>query len=150
MTASNEYRSLRQGDEISGDILVIGDDPVSGSVVFQLPRSQEVIFVKEDDRLVEFADKRATETIVVRSVIDFIRETTIRCRSAIVATSRDSQNLLVAQHLRLGFGLELIVVRVNDPQNLDAFGDLMVETIDVADIVGSALVRQLEQPRDHS
>jgi len=62
--------------------------------------------------------------------------------SAIVATSEDSHNLLLVQHLLAEFDLDEIVVRVNHPRNIEAYTDLPVAVVDAAGVTGSALVHQ--------
>jgi trk system potassium uptake protein TrkA len=49
--------------------------------------------------------------------------------AAVVATARDRTNLLVAQQLKTAAGVDDLVVRVNDPDRVDVFAAIGVETL---------------------
>jgi trk system potassium uptake protein TrkA len=56
-----------------------------------------------------------------------------------VASGSDSRNLLTAQLLAVRFGVDRIIVRVNDPRNYSAFEDIDVETVDATYVLAAAL-----------
>lgn len=142
-TDSPEQRGRQQGDDSGTGILVIGDDAVGVSVVRQLGRPEDTIFVGMDDRLVDRTADHMERGEIGRLADLFDGDIGITPRAAIVATSQDSRNLLLSQRLRLAFDLEAIAVRVDDPQNIDAFADLPVDLVDCTHLVGSELVRRL-------
>lgn len=108
-----------------------------------------MIYVGMDDWNPAHEDESVQLTLGIERVIDLLRlEFDTVPSTALVATSEDSKNLLLAVHLQGEFGIEDIVVRVNDPQYLDAFADLSLEVVDVASIVGAALAENLQQAND--
>lgn len=146
MTSSPNRPDQQQEAARSRGTLVVGDDPVGNSAVSHLAQRGDVIFVGMGDSGVDPADEHAQSTLEIDQVTDLFRgEIDVALDAAIIATSQDSQNLLIVMHLQQEFDFEEIVVRVNDPQYIDAFADLSVDLIDVADIVGAALAQKLDR-----
>ncbi|APW98159.1 potassium transporter [Halobiforma lacisalsi AJ5] len=69
-------------------------------------------------------------------------------RACIVAatTADDDTNLLVSQLARTKFGVETVVARVNQPDNVDSFKALDVQAIDVASATAWSLDNEIERP----
>lgn len=127
------------------NILVIGDDAVGISIIRHLDRAETVFFIGRDDEFPTRVEEHAQNVLETSKIPDFIEEIDTIPDSAVVATSQDSQNLLFVQHLLIEFDMREIVVRLNVPQNIEAYADLPVALIDATDIVGAALAQQLEQ-----
>lgn len=63
---------------------------------------------------------------------------------AIVVSDDDSANLLAAQLLRVTFGVEHIVIRVNGPLNYDSFEDLDFVRVCASSALAEALAETLD------
>lgn len=145
MTPSPNHRDHTQEEERIGDVLVIGDDSVSSSIVRYLTHTVTVIFLERDIPFPTRVEEHARKVIEVSGAHELIKEIDTTPGSAIVATSQDGRNLLFVQHLLLEFDMVGIVVRVNNPQNINAYDDLPVAVVDATDLVGSALAQQLRR-----
>jgi Trk K+ transport system NAD-binding subunit len=64
----------------------------------------------------------------------------------VVATGRDSTNLLLAQVLRSTYGVERLTVLVEDPSKHAAFDALGVQLVCVTDLLATTLVDRLDRP----
>lgn len=64
----------------------------------------------------------------------------------VVATGRDSTNLLLAQVLRSTYGVERLTVLVEDPSKHTAFDALGVQLVCVTDLLATTLVDRLDRP----
>lgn len=140
-----------QGDSgtRSHGVLVIGDDPVSNRLANHFTTHENIFFVGVGDSLFDSSEEHQKSSLEITGVTDLFEvDIEITPKTAIVATSDDSQNLLIVLHLQQKLEIEDIVVRVNDPQYIDAFADLSVELIDVASIVGAVLVERVDPSID--
>jgi Trk K+ transport system NAD-binding subunit len=63
--------------------------------------------------------------------------------AVVAATTSDGSNLLIAQLARARFGVERVVVRVNDPDHLETFRPLEYETVCATGNVEDELARRL-------
>lgn len=108
-------------------------------------RPLDVAFVDDDSTVVRKA-RRSGLSAATATLTDpqELRQADVdRARAAIVATPRDSTNLLVVQHLRTRFGVEQVAVLVNDPQNHDAYESLDVDVLCGSTTLASALAELL-------
>ena len=127
------------------EILITGGDGFVGEVLAdQLANdSATVVFLDENERAVE----RAAETGADARISDpskaamLDREDIEGMGTAIVASQKDSHNLLVAQLLRLR-RIERVIALVNDPRNVEAFAEAGIEPVSASTILASALNRQ--------
>lgn len=62
--------------------------------------------------------------------------------AVVVAGRDDAENLLVAQLARSRFGVDRIVVLVNDPRRLPAFEALDMEAVDATAVLGRAVAER--------
>ena len=70
---------------------------------------------------------------------------------AVLALSRDRRTLLVAQLLRTRFGVDDVVVLLNDPDRGDVFAEtatVVCGTTRLADALGDAVERTLSEPTE--
>lgn len=139
----------RRSGSRSNGILVIGNDSVGNRVANQLDDIGGTIFVGLGDSPFDSPEESDPLTLEIDRITDlFEADFDITPTTAIVATSEDSQNLLIVSHLREKFDIDHIVVRVNEPQNIEVFADLSVDLVDVASIVGSVLTERLDPSRN--
>lgn len=136
----------RQADRRNEGILVVGDDSVSIRAAHQLSEADNMIYIRMGDGDLLDEDPPAPLFLEIDRVTDLLRlELDTLPRIALVATSEDSQNLLLVVHIKQQFDIEDVIVRLNDPQYFDAFADLAVDVVDVATIVAAGLAEPLEQ-----
>jgi NhaP-type Na+/H+ or K+/H+ antiporter/Trk K+ transport system NAD-binding subunit len=69
-----------------------------------------------------------------------------RARSVIAATGDDDKNLLVAQLSSSKFGVDTVIARVNEPDNVEPFEELGVETVSESSSTAWAIDNRIERP----
>jgi NhaP-type Na+/H+ or K+/H+ antiporter/Trk K+ transport system NAD-binding subunit len=119
-------------DIIPMTILVIGGGRLGRTLVERLDeRGENPIIVERDEATV--TELRAQGYSVVRgngtnaAVLD---EAGVKDAKMVVATTGDDdQNILACQTARIKFGVDDLISRVNDVENVEAFEDLGVRTI---------------------
>lgn len=131
-------------------IVILGGGELGTMLCEQLQTGyNDVTFFDENVHVVE----RATEQRLTARAVDDVRDvgplaelgldfTTV----VVVATERDSSNLLIAQLVKSRFDVERVVVRINDPQNRPAFGELEVEGVCTSQILARALATVVTNP----
>ncbi len=136
-------------DVIPMRVLIVGSGRVGRALAERLEgRDEEVILLDVDDRAVEkarekgFAVRRGDATN--REVLAKAGANNARVVAA--TTSNDDVNLLAAQLGRNAFDAETVVARVNDPDNVDAFEDLDVETITAGMSIAWSMDNVIERP----
>nr|WP_254282258.1 cation:proton antiporter [Haloarcula salina] len=111
-------------------------------------RGEEVVLIDRDPDTVERV--RADGHRVVSgdatdaAVLD--RAGAERAGVVVAATADDDVNLLVAQLATTRFGVDTVVARANQPDNVAAFEDLDVETISAGFAVADAIDDAVERP----
>lgn len=133
-------------------ILILGGGHVGVTLAQRLDEFGEVVVFDSDPLVVERAERAGViaHEADVTSARDLDRHDIGATDLAVVASDDDGSNLLTAQLLRVRFDVEHIVVRVNDPRNVDSFAD-HVETVCTASAVADALGDRFdadEQSRD--
>jgi NhaP-type Na+/H+ or K+/H+ antiporter len=136
-------------DVIPMRVVIVGAGRVGRDIAERLEqRGEEVVLVEASDVAVERARNQgyrvtqgdATEAAVLE------RAGADNAKVVVTATSDDDVNLLVAQIARTTFGAETVVSRANQPENLEAFRDLDVETVSASEAVGAAMDNAIERP----
>ena len=131
--------------------LIVGGDHVGGQLAVRLADVDAVQYLDDDPvdateagvvgRDVDITDRRQLERVGLDDV-----------ETVVVASERDSVNLLVSQLIRTSFDVDRVIVRINDPRNRDLFEATGVETVCVADALARALeaavMRNTEDPAD--
>jgi trk system potassium uptake protein TrkA len=125
-------------------IVIIGGNAVGQTLAAQLDTTyNEVLFIDEDEHVIECADESGLAT----TAIDDIRESASTdildvdlSTIIVVASARDSANLLIAQLIRNRFDVGRLIVRVNDPQNHSVFADLGLDAVYSTPVLAAALV----------
>ncbi len=111
-------------------------------------RGEEVVLIDSDPETVErvrtaghrVVDGDATAAAVLE------RAGADRAGVVVAATADDDVNLLVAQLATTRFGVDTVVARANQPDNVEAFEDLDVETISAGFAVADAMDDAIERP----
>jgi len=141
---------------MGNDIVVIGGDGAVGETLAgQLAGgSTTVVFLNEDENAVERAAGAGADAQVTdpSEAATFDHEDIKEAGIAIVASRKDSHNLLVSQFLRLR-RTERVIALVNDPGNVEAFAAAGIEPVSAATVLADALDRQrrvIERPERSS
>ncbi|MWV65832.1 potassium transporter [Halorubrum sp. JWXQ-INN 858] len=69
-----------------------------------------------------------------------------RTKLVVAGTAVDDTNLLISQLAKNKFGVETVIARVNDPDNVAAFDALDVRAIDVSSAMAWSLDNEIERP----
>lgn len=111
-------------------ILILGGGHVGVTLAERLDEFGEIAVLDPNPTVVERAENAGVTAheADVTSVRDLDRHDVGATDLAVVASDDDGSNLLTAQLLRVQFDVEHIVVRVNDPRNVESFDDC-VETV---------------------
>lgn len=134
------------GSSGSQRALVLGGGHVGRTVATHLSGDYDVAFVSRNRQMVE----RTTRDGVTAHHADELDAKALAeagaegISFAVVASASDAVNLLVAQLLRTRFGVENVVIRVDDSEKLDSFDNLDVETVCVPDLLVAEVSQRLE------
>lgn len=134
-------RVKRNGRESTAQIAVLGGGHVGAALARHLDdEATTIVFLDPDPAAVERAGNAGVTAheADTTSVRDLDRHDVDGTDLAVVASDDDGSNLLAAQLLRVQFDVEHVVVRVNDPRNVDSFADC-VETVCATSAVADAL-----------
>lgn len=130
---------------MTSEILITGGDGSVGEVLADQLTSDSVtvVFLDEHERAVERAAEAGADARMSdpseAAILD--REDIEEMGTAIVASQKDSHNLLVAQLLRLR-RIERVIALVNDPRNVEAFAAAGIEPVSASAALAGALNRQ--------
>ncbi|PSP84991.1 potassium transporter [Halobacteriales archaeon QS_1_68_17] len=136
-------------DVIPMRVIIVGGGKVGRALAERLQdRGENVVFVEEDGENVERARNEGftvhmgdgTDTEVLRSA------GADNARIVAAVTGDDDANLLVSQLASSKFGVEEVIARANNPDNVEAFEDLGVRTISSAMATAWAIDNQIERP----
>jgi NhaP-type Na+/H+ or K+/H+ antiporter len=136
-------------DVIPMRVIIVGGGKVGRSLAERLEdRGENVVIVEERERVVERARNAGftvhrgdgTDTEVLRAAGGE------NAKTVVAATGDDDANLLVAQLSKSKFGVDRIIARANNPDNVEAFEDLGVSTISSAMATAWAIDNQIERP----
>ncbi|EMA43642.1 NAD(P)-binding protein [Halococcus saccharolyticus] len=130
---------------MNSETVVIGGDGAVGEVLAGqlVGTSAAVVFLDEDERAVEHAAEAGADARVgdPSEAATLDREDIEEMGTAIVASQKDSHNLLVAQLLQLR-RTERVIALVNDPKNVEAFTAAGIEPVSASTVLAGALDRQ--------
>ncbi|RNJ27209.1 potassium transporter [Halosegnis longus] len=130
-------------------VLVIGGGRVGRTLAGRLEeRGENVVIIENDETQIEIARNEGhtvhigdgTDTEVLKSA------GADNARIVAAATGDDDANLLVAQLASSEFGVETVIARANNPDNVGAFEDLGVRTISSTLATAQALDNAIERP----
>jgi NhaP-type Na+/H+ or K+/H+ antiporter len=136
-------------DVIPMRVLVIGSGRVGREVAARLEsRGENVVVIENDETAIERA---RTEGLTVHmgdgTDVDVLRSAGIEnAKTVVAATGSDEVNLFVGQQATTNFDVERVICRANDPDNVEAFDDLGVDTISSTFAVAQAIDNVIERP----
>ncbi|MFC7075008.1 cation:proton antiporter domain-containing protein [Haloarcula halophila] len=130
-------------------VIIVGGGKVGRALAERLEdRGENIVIIEQDESIVERARNEGyaveigdgTDTDVLRSA------GAENAKTVVAATGDDDANLLVSQLASSKFGVERIIARANNPNNVEAFEDLGVRTISSAMATAWAIDNQIERP----
>ncbi|WP_136718067.1 cation:proton antiporter domain-containing protein [Halorientalis salina] len=136
-------------DVIPMRVIIVGGGRVGRSLAERLEdRGENVVIIETEEAMVErtrndgysvvWGDGTDTEVLSEAGGAN--------AKTIIAATGNDDANLLIAQLSNSKFDVETVIARVNNPDNVDAFEDLGVRTIDASMATAWAIDNQIERP----
>lgn len=136
-------------DVIPMRVLIIGGGKVGRALAERLEdRGENVVIIERETDMIELAREAGftvhkgdgTDTDELRS------SGADNAKIVVAATGDDDANLLIAQLAESKFDVETIIARANNPDNVDAFEDLGVRTIDASMATAWAIDNVIERP----
>ncbi|WP_135805673.1 NAD(P)-binding protein [Halorussus marinus] len=132
--------------------LVVGGGHVGRLLAERLATDYEVTFLATAPEAAQRADE---STVTARHVEEISAETLDRIGAgeaslAVVASRTDGSNLLAAQLLRTRFGVDRILMLVNDPDRVDSLETLDVDAVCASDLVASGVNDRLKRSSGES
>ena len=136
-------------DVIPMRIIIVGGGRVGRALAARLEnRGENVVIIERDESAVERARNEGytveigdgTDTAVLQS------GGVGNAKTVVATTSDDDVNLLVAQLASSKFDVDRVLARVNNPDNVEAFQDLDVQTISASMATAWAIDNQIERP----
>jgi NhaP-type Na+/H+ or K+/H+ antiporter len=136
-------------DVIPMRVIIVGGGQVGRALAARLEdRGENVVIIEQDEESVERARNEGyaveigdgTDTDMLRSA------GADNAKTVVAATGDDDANLLVSQLASSKFGVERVIARANNPDNVEAFEDLGVRTISSAMATAWAIDNQIERP----
>lgn len=136
-------------DVIPMRVIIVGGGRVGRALATRLEeRGENVVIVEGDESQVETV-RNAGYTVVSGdgTDMDVLRDAGAEnAKTIVAATSDDDINLLVSQLADAHFDVEDVIARVNDPDNVQPFEDLGVQTISASMATAWAIDNQIERP----
>jgi NhaP-type Na+/H+ or K+/H+ antiporter len=136
-------------DVIPMRVIIVGGGKTGRALAERLAdRGENVVIVEEDEEVVETTRNAGftvewgdgTDTEVLRQA------GAENAKIIVAATGDDDANLLVSQLADSKFDIEKVIARANNPDNVEAFEDLGVNTIDSGMATAWAIDNQIERP----
>ncbi|WP_332897271.1 MULTISPECIES: cation:proton antiporter domain-containing protein [unclassified Haladaptatus] len=136
-------------DVIPMRVIIVGGGKVGRALAERLvDRGENVVIIEQDSSVLQIArdagytvhNGDGTDTDVLRSA------GADNAKTIVAATGDDDVNLLVSQLASSKFGIDRIMARANNPDNVDAFEELGVRTISSALATAYALDNLIERP----
>jgi len=136
-------------DVIPMRVIIVGGGQVGRALAARLEdRGENVVIIEQAEAAVERARNEGyaveigdgTDTDMLRSA------GAENAKTVVAATGDDDANLLVSQLASSKFGVDRVIARANNPDNVEAFEDLGVRTISSAMATAWAIDNQIERP----
>ena len=130
-------------------VIIVGGGQVGRALAERLEdRGENVVIVEGDEATVESLRNDGFAAVIGDGTdTEVLRKSGAEnAKILVAATGDDDTNLLVAQLSKTNFGVEKILAKANNSDNVDAFEDLGVSTISAAMSAAWALDNQIERP----
>ena len=130
-------------------VIIVGGGQVGRALAERLEdRGENVVIIEEDEATVESLRNDGFAAVIGDGTdTEVLRKSGAEnAKILVAATGDDDTNLLVAQLSKTNFGVEKILAKANNSDNVDAFEDLGVSTISAAMSAAWALDNQIERP----
>ena len=130
-------------------VIVVGGGRVGRELAERLEnRGENVVVIEEDP---EVSEQLRNHGFTVRNNdgadVEVLRQAGAeRAKTIVAATGDDDKNLLVAQLGNSKFHVENVIARVNEPDNVDPFNELGVETVSASSSTAWAIDNLIERP----
>jgi NhaP-type Na+/H+ or K+/H+ antiporter/K+/H+ antiporter YhaU regulatory subunit KhtT len=136
-------------DVIPMRVIIIGGGSVGRALAKRLEdRGENVVIVERDAAVVERARNDGFTVHVGdgTDTDDLLAAGGDNSKIVTAATGDDDANLLIAQLAKSEFAPETVIARVNDPDKVDAFEDLGVQTVSSTFATATAIDNMIERP----
>ena len=130
-------------------VIIVGGGQVGRALAERLEdRGENVVIIEEDEATVESLRNDGFAAVIGDGTdTEVLRKSGAEnAKILVAATGDDDTNLFVAQLSKTNFGVEKILAKANNSDNVDAFEDLGVSTISAAMSAAWALDNQIERP----
>ncbi|MDB2243327.1 cation:proton antiporter [Halorubrum ezzemoulense] len=130
-------------------VIIVGGGQVGRALAERLEdRGENVVIIEEDEATVESLRNDGFAAVIGDGTdTEVLRKSGAEnAKILVAATGDDDTNLLVAQLSKTNFGVEKILAKANNSDNVDAFEDLGVSTISAAMSAAWAIDNQIERP----
>jgi len=130
-------------------VIVVGGGRVGWELAERLEnRGENVVVIEEDP---EVSEQLRNHGFTVRNNdgadVEMLRQAGAeRAKTIVAATGDDDKNLLVAQLGNSKFHVENVIARVNEPDNVEPFKELGVETVSASSSTAWAIDNLIERP----
>ena len=130
-------------------VIVVGGGRVGRELGERLEeRGENVVIIEENPAV---AERLRNDGFTVRTDdgadVEVLRQAgASRAKTVVAATGDDDKNLLVAQLGNSKFHVENVIARVNEPDNVDPFNELGVETVSASSSTAWAIDNLIERP----
>jgi NhaP-type Na+/H+ or K+/H+ antiporter/Trk K+ transport system NAD-binding subunit len=130
-------------------VLIIGGGRVGKELGERLEdRGENVVLIEDNEEVIEPLRERG---FTVRkgdgTNVDMLRKAGIsQAKIVVAATGDDDTNLLVSQLASSKFDVGKVITRVNNPDNVDAFEELGVETVSSSSATAWGIDNRIERP----
>ncbi|PHQ45502.1 potassium transporter [Halorubrum sp. C3] len=130
-------------------VIIVGGGQVGRALAKRLEdRGENVVIIENDEATVESLRNDGFSTVIGDGTdTELLRQAGAdNAKIVVAATGDDDANLLVAQLSKTNFGVERVLAKANNSDNVEAFEDLGVSTISAAMSAAWALDNQIERP----
>ena len=130
-------------------VIIVGGGRVGRALAERLEeRGENVVILDENEGVAEeLRSKGLSVRVGDGSNVEFLRSSGAEnAKILVAATGDDDTNLLVAQLAKSNFSPEKIIARVNEPENVEGFNELDIETISSSMSVAWAIDNLIERP----
>ncbi|MFB6142703.1 MAG: cation:proton antiporter [Halorientalis sp.] len=130
-------------------VIIVGGGKVGRALAERLEdRGENVVIVERDEDVVEQIRNEGFAAVWGDGTdTEVLREAGAgNAKTIVAATGDDDANLLVVQLSDSKFDVDNVIARANNPDNVEAFEDLGVRTIDAGMATAWAIDNQIERP----